>query len=95
MDSEIRRTALMAVANACAMVACLFVAATYRSESPTDPLFWVFIVFGTFLGIAAVILGVHVFRHRSRVGKVEVTFVSLRKGEYRGEPPVVGKRPPS
>jgi hypothetical protein len=59
----------------------------------TDTTFVVSVVLSVLLASVFVLALVRCIRVRSRVGKAEVSFIAVRSGEYKKEPPLRGKRP--
>lgn len=94
MDSELRRHILSAAAYGFAALACACVAFAEWERSNLGAGFYASIFLAVALLIALVLTCAYAVRLGSRAGKVEVTFISVKDGAFRKEPPVVGKRPP-
>ena len=92
-DSDLRRNVLTAVAygSAAAASTCIALAGWLRSE-PTSVLVMASIL-SVLLWSAFAAMVVRCVKIRSRVGKAEVSFITVKGGEAKKEPPVVGKRP--
>ena len=92
-DSDLRRNVLTAVAygSAAAASTCIALAGWLRSE-PVSILVATAIL-SALLWSAFAIMVVRCVKVRSRIGKAEISFIMLKGGEAKKEPPVVGKRP--
>lgn len=93
MDSDLRRQALTTAAYGFATAACICVASSRMARQGTDTTFVVSVVLSVLLASVFVLALVRCIRVRSRVGKAEVSFIAVRSGEYKKEPPLRGKRP--
>lgn len=93
MDSDLRRQVLIAAAYGFATVACVCVALSRMVRQGADATFVVSVVLSALLALVFILALVKCIRVRSRVGKVEVSFIAVKSGEYKKEPPLRGKRP--
>ncbi|MGN1044381.1 MAG: hypothetical protein ACI4Q9_00285 [Candidatus Methanomethylophilaceae archaeon] len=93
MDSELRRFVLTATALFFASLACICFAVPYRDGGLLQPMFAIPVTLAAILAIAFVSVALRCVRIRSMVGKAEVSFVCMSRGEYTKEPPISGKRP--
>ena len=92
-DSDLRRNVLTAVAYGLAAAAstCIALAEWIRSESTLVLVATIVLAILLWSVFAAMVI--RCVRIRSRVGKAEVSFIAVRSGEYKKEPPLRGKRP--
>lgn len=93
MDSELRRFVLIALSLGFASLACVCFAVPNLDGDPLKPVFMISVTAAAILAIACVSVSVRCVRIRSMIGKAEVSFVYMSRGEYTREPPIVGKRP--
>ncbi len=92
-DSDLRRSVLTAVAygSAAAASTCIALATWLRSGSTTILITTAVLSFLLWSLFAA--MAFRCAKVRARVGKAEISFIEMRGGEAKKEPPVVGKRP--
>ena len=93
-DSDLRRQVLIAAAYGFAAAACICITAAEWSRSGASTMAIATAVLSALLVLAFLAMSVRCARIRSRVGKSEISFISIRDGEPKKSPPVRGKRPP-
>ena len=93
-DSDLRRQVLVAVAYGASAIACICIALSEWIRSGQGTVALASGVLSVLLFAVFIAMVFRCARIRSRVGKSEVSFISIRDGEPKKSPPVRGKRPP-
>ena len=94
MDSDVRRQALIVAAFGFATMACICIALADWLRSGVSNALVASCVLSVLSFLAFLFMCVRYAKIRSRVGKAEVSFISIKDGVPKKEPPVHGKRPP-
>ena len=93
MDSDLRRAMLTAASCGFVAAACICITVAGRLRGQQEVIVFASATLSLLFLLVFILTFVRCLRVRSMVGKAEISFVTLKDGEYKKEPPVVGKRP--
>ena len=92
-DSDLRRQVLVAVAYGASAIACICIALSEWIRSGQGTVALASGVLSVLLFAVFVAMVFRCARLRSGAGKAEVSFITLKDGVQKKEPPVLGKPP--